>query len=66
MCDILDILQDIFTKLVDAFLLTHHMSGLKLDIKFVCVFVSWFICSLKHGKVGYLGKKVKKSSQLYS
>ena len=44
-------------KLVDIFSLTYLTDWWKFNsIFFVCVSVSWFICSLKNGKIGYFAK----------
>ena len=58
MCDILVSFQDIFTKIGRHLPLdqSHELVQIKFQI-FVCVSVSWFICSLKHWKVGYFGKE---------
>ena len=46
--------QDIFSKIGGHLLLdlSHRLAKMKCKF-FACVSVSWFICSLKNGKVGY-------------
>ena len=58
MCDILVSFQDIFTKIGRhlPFDPSHELVQIKFQI-FVCVSVSWFICSLKHWKVWFFGKE---------
>ena len=61
-CDILVSFQDIFTKIGRHLPLdpSHELVQIKFKI-FVFVSVSFFICSLKHWKVGYFGKESWKS-----
>ena len=58
MCDILVCFQDNFTKIGRHLPLdpSHELAQIKFQF-FVCVSVSWFICSVKPGKFGYFGKE---------
>ena len=57
LCDILVSYQDIFTKIGRHLPLdpSHELVQIKFKI-FVCVSVSWFICSLKNEKVKYFAQ----------
>ena len=52
--------QDIFSK-ID---LSHGLAEIKFEF-FLRVSVSWFICSLKHGKAGYFGKESWKNFSVF-
>ena len=58
--------QDIFTKIGGHLPLdlSHRLAKIKFKY-FVCSFVSWFICSLKSGKVGYFATQSWKSCSVF-
>ena len=58
MCDILVSFQDIFIKIGRNLPLdpSHEWVEIKFQI-LGCMSVSWFICSLKHEKLGHFGKE---------